>query len=94
MGVLCGIVSESVVNAPVRGFYIIPIVLAALVYSLLPFTIILLNIFLGWLFGLLSIMIWSLALTHGVFVSWQYFFHLVSIITFSTILIYGADSKK
>lgn len=93
-GVLCGIVFESILSVPSKGFYLIPIVLVSLIYSLLPFTIKFLNISIAWLSGIVCIFVFALIASGGHIFSFTYFIHLVIIITFCTAIIYAAASKK
>ena len=94
VGILCGVISESILYAPATGFYIVPIILMSILYSVLPLTVQFLNICIAWLFGVLCFFVWSLVLTGGLFFSLDYFFHLLIIITFSALIIYAATSKK
>ena len=93
-GILCGIVFESILSAPSQGFYFVSIILVSMLYTVLPFTIKFLNIGIAWLCGVSFISVWALLLANRHIFSFSYFVHLTIIITFCSIIIYAADSKK
>ena len=93
-GVLCGIVFESILSSPYKGFYLVPVVLISVVYSVLPFTVKLLNIGIAWLSGIMCILILALVVSGGHIISFNYFMHIMIIITFCTVIIYASASKK
>ncbi|MEK9175479.1 MAG: hypothetical protein AAB795_02695 [Patescibacteria group bacterium] len=93
-GILCGIVFESILSAPSQGFYLVSIILVSMLYTALPLTKKFLNIGIAWLCGVSFMSIWALLLADGHIFSFNYFVHLIIIITFCSIIIYVADSKK
>ena len=90
-----GFMFESV-SARVFGFYLAPGMFTAFLFSLLPFSLLLLNLSLAWLFGVGVFWLWAVVLNHGAELSLRFIGHIAVYISLLLVFIYvtyGTEKK-
>ena len=90
-----GFIFESA-SARAFGFYLAPGMLTAVLFSLLPFSLLLLNLSLAWFFGVGVFWLWAIVLNHGAGLSLKFIGHIavyVSLLLAFIYIAYGAEKK-
>lgn len=90
-----GFIFESV-SARAFGFYLALGMLTAVLFSLLPFSLLLLNLSLAWIFGVGIFWLWAVVLNHGAGLAPKFIGHImvyVSLLLAFIYITYGAEKK-
>ena len=88
-GTALGVIFESITAIPQRGFYTIPAVVMATALAWSPFRLVIENIFMSVLGGIITFIMISLMLTHGVVPSALFFAHGGVFVILSNLFLYG-----
>lgn len=92
-GVAWGVIFESFVAVPLKGFYIVTVLVMAVIYALSSFRLVAATIFVSALCGIAFFIIVSFALTNGAFPSMAFLIHGVVFVVLSELILYGFEKK-